>query len=275
MVLLLAFDGDPASINISDRLLDMGSGEVAGLVEGHPYYAFSGFNLLTLKGEHLYREDLDAVFERYNPGGDRVLVVLSRHSSASRIPTLTVHPTGNYGEALYGGLEKRLSTSAPAAMREVLHALRRWTERMGLEHRVSYEVTHHGPLIETPHLFVEIGSDEEMWHSRAAAEAIAGALLETFSANHAGNEGVEVAVGVGGGHYAPRFTDIALKRPVAFGHMLPEYALKEALSSPEVIRQMVEKTPGAAVCYTHSTGRSKSLVERAASIIAEMGLEVR
>lgn len=274
-MLFMAFEGDIASMNIRERLLQMGRWERVGEVEGNPSYTSGEVGLITLKGEHLYREDLDALFEVHNPGGYPLLVILSRHSSASRIPTLTLHPTGNFSEALYGGRCRALSTSAPLPMRETLRSLRRWAEKLGLEHRVSYEVTHHGPLIRTPHFFVEIGSDEVMWRREDAAEAIAGALLETFPGTYREPEGVEVAVGVGGGHYAPRFTDIALKRAVAFGHMLPEYALEEAISSPEVIEEMVKRTPGAAVCYTHSTGRSKELVRRAASIIAQMGLEIR
>ncbi|MCD6384005.1 MAG: D-tyrosyl-tRNA(Tyr) deacylase, partial [Thermoplasmata archaeon] len=168
MVLLAAFDEDIASINIRDRLIEMGEGEVVGDVEGYPHYRFPGFDLITLRGEHLYRNDLDSVFDRYNPGGYKLLVILSRHSSQTRIPTLTVHPTGNFGKALYGGVDHTLSTSAPQPMRDLLISIKGLAGEWNLEHKVSYEVTHHGPLILTPHLFIEIGSEKERWEERRA-----------------------------------------------------------------------------------------------------------
>ena len=48
----------------------------------------------------------------------------------------------------------------------------------GCSFEVTYEVTHHGPYLETPTLFIEIGSSEATWGDRDAARAIARALTE-------------------------------------------------------------------------------------------------
>jgi len=60
-----------------------------------------------------------------------------------------------------------------------------------------------------------------------------------------------VLVGLGGGHYAPRFTDVALHRAAAFGHMVPKYAL-EALT-PVLLRTALTAS-GADGLYLHRKG---------------------
>ena len=86
--------------------------------------------------------------------------------------------------------------------------------------QVSFETTHHGPFLKKPTLFIEIGSDKTNWENQRAAQVIAKTLL-----------GVEVneypiAIGIGGGHYAPRFTEVALSKKISFGHLFPNYAME-------------------------------------------------
>ena len=52
-----------------------------------------------------------------------------------------------------------------------------------------------------------------------------------------------MAVGVGGGHYAPHFADLAIERSWAFGHLLSRHAL-DAITGA-VARQAWEGSPGA------------------------------
>jgi D-aminoacyl-tRNA deacylase len=54
--------------------------------------------------------------------------------------------------------------------------------------------------------------------------------------------GEPVLVGVGGSHYVPKMGDLALKRRVAFGHMLPGYQVDAGVDAA-VVREMVAKTP--------------------------------
>ena len=46
-------------------------------------------------------------------------------------------------------------------------------KKLKLDYEVSYEVTHHGPSLDVPAMFVELGSSENQWSDSKAAEAVA------------------------------------------------------------------------------------------------------
>jgi D-aminoacyl-tRNA deacylase len=159
--------------------------------------------------------------------------------------TLTVHPIGNYGKAEMGGRDRTLVPSAP---REMTLALKELVKRAaGLKYQVSLEATHHGPYLRTPTFYIEIGSDEEAWKEPEPGRVIAEAIFEVLTA---GISADPIAVGIGGGHYVPRITDVAREKKIAFGHMLPSYALEEGWS-PETLKLLLDATPGAKLVYFH------------------------
>ncbi|MDD1748219.1 MAG: D-aminoacyl-tRNA deacylase, partial [Methanomassiliicoccales archaeon] len=94
------------------------------------------------------------------------MVFLSRHKAASGIPTLTAHPIGNFSKADFGGRPGTLVRSSPDMMTSTLRELQR--NAAGLGFGVSFEVTHHGPYLEAPTMYIEIGSSEENWGNKDA-----------------------------------------------------------------------------------------------------------
>jgi len=249
--LLLASAPDDASVNLRDHLLELATWERDGEFQGAPVWVLrddhggfchAGTRLATLADWHLYAEGIDDEWAAATGAPAKTIVFLSRHSAASGRPTLTVHPVGNWSAAEYGGRPGELTPAAPRVMAGLLRAL---AVAPPDGFAVSYEVTHHGPLLTTPALFVEIGSGPEQWPRRTPAEAIARALLAFAPADG------PVLVGLGGGHYAPRFTDVALHRAAAFGHMVPKYAL-EALT-PVLLRTALTAS-GADGLYLHRKG---------------------
>jgi D-aminoacyl-tRNA deacylase len=110
-------------------------------------------NLVTLKNETVYAQDLLDNFP-----SPELVVFLSRHSSQSGKPTLSVHTPGNFGNAELGGLPRTLSVSPAKAMQDTLKALMHFKNEMNLDYEVSYECTHHGPSLNVPTMFVELGS---------------------------------------------------------------------------------------------------------------------
>ncbi|RLI75054.1 D-tyrosyl-tRNA(Tyr) deacylase, partial [Archaeoglobales archaeon] len=89
------------------------------------------------------------------------------------------------------------------------------------EFTFTLEVTHHGPSeITTPSAFYEIGSTEEEWKDEEAARIVAESMIEAIN-----NERRDwnIAVGVGGTHYAPRQTEIILNTTFTFGHNFAKY----------------------------------------------------
>ena len=181
-----------------------------------------------------------------------------------RRPSLTVHPIGNPRGAEFGGQPETLVPSAPRWMTAALRGLRR--EAKGLPYNVTFEATHHGPYLTAPTFYIEQGSTEKEWADLAASRAIARVLLALEPLD------APIAIGLGGGHYVPRHTDLALLRRIAFGHLIAAYALEGG--SAHVIDQAVERTNGATLGYIHRKSLSKPEVRTYEEQLEAHGLRV-
>ncbi|MEM2636934.1 MAG: D-aminoacyl-tRNA deacylase [Candidatus Korarchaeota archaeon] len=172
--------------------------------------------LYEVEKELLYIDQKDLAFDA------EFIVFGSRHKSEKAIPSLLTHPTGNWGIALYGGKDFQVSVAAPWAMKAALQYFS-YCALNGFQ--IGYEVTHHGPLLDIPHAFVEIGSSVVQWEDVSLTKIVAEAC---YTAAHSSPGDCLVAVGIGGTHYAPRFTCVALNnKDICFGHMIPRYAYPE------------------------------------------------
>ncbi len=187
-----------------------------------------GVYLIEREEDVLYLEGLDDVSDRF---GLEYLVVVSRHSSAKQIRSLSVHPTGNFGTAKYGGRDKELSYTFANGMHRVFIEL---LNRNPGDYQVTLEVTHHGPTqFKTPLFFAEVGSTEKEWTDPDAVEALVRSILE----GNKRKKKTEVAVGFGGGHYAPKFTP--LEETIAFGHICAKY--NAGYLDESMVSQMIQK----------------------------------
>ncbi|MFX0096433.1 MAG: D-aminoacyl-tRNA deacylase [Candidatus Hodarchaeota archaeon] len=174
------------------------------------------------------------ISESFSP---ELVICASRHSSESRLPVLTVHVPGNFHKAESGGEDKKVSIAPVYEMKSALRELLSAKEDLGLdEYRVSYEATHHGPSLDIPVMYIEIGSTIERWQHKEAGLAAAKAIISSIDSPQKGLR----SIGVGGGHYAPKFTKLGLDTEAAFGHIVPKYAT--AHITEEMLRQLVERT---------------------------------
>jgi D-aminoacyl-tRNA deacylase len=252
MRVLVASRHDPASLNMRDRLLELGHWEATSRTfRDGPVWSQSEAILVEVEGPTVTDERLDPDLRAMGlPLRD--VWFLSRHRAESGTPSLTAHPIGNHGEARFGGQPATLSPAAPRDMGALLRRLAHHKAEAALPHSVTYEATHHGPRMTMPSLFVEIGSDDAWYRDRAGAEVMARAIQDVLGG--AGRTQGPVLVGVGGGHYAPRQTDIALEGLADFGHLVPAHALQAAGDDPAVLRRAVEATPGFAGVHIHRKG---------------------
>jgi len=192
-----------------------------GHVDGSPLRRLSESMLVLHRpGWHIHDEGLDLRL----PLGLRelrpTLIFPSIHRSRENVRSLTVHPLGNLGpRAEMGGRPATLVPTDPLAMVGALRRLDELSQPLGVP--ATYEATHHGPALELPAFFVEIGSGE---HTSPMPEAIQ--VLAKVIPELAPSTGDRVALGVGGGHYVPHFTELALRRRWAFGHLLSRHALE-------------------------------------------------
>ncbi len=178
--------------------------------------------------------------------GADLIVILSRHSGVPGSPVITTHVSGNFGEAPFGGDPRTLSTACPPFMKAFLQSVADLAREIGFE--PVQEPTHHGPTLETPLAFVEVGSRPEHWEIREAARLVVQASLEALrnlqTTESVGPTcGYSLAVGFGGPHINHYFTEIQIRSPeLAIGHILRRYDVSTA--SEEAIVQAFSRNCG-------------------------------
>ncbi|HQQ25237.1 MAG TPA: D-aminoacyl-tRNA deacylase, partial [Methanomassiliicoccales archaeon] len=167
MRLLVASIPDPASVNLRDRLLEAADWSEDDKYLGWPCHRLRDMLMVSIDQLHLHLDHVDRMVGQALGVDIEEVVFLSKHRAASGKPTLTVHPIGNFGKADYGGREGMLVPASPSFLSGMLRVLS--LSAKGLPFEVSYEVTHHGPFLEVPTTYVEIGSDETKWGNLDAA----------------------------------------------------------------------------------------------------------
>ncbi len=146
-------------------------------------------------------------------------IFASKHQSKSGIPSFSVHPISNFGSADLEGKKKELCISMPGLMKQAFLLMK---EKAPLEYDVIYEATHHGPFLEKPSMFIEIGARESEWNNKEAGQIMAEIILETIKSGPA--ESIP-AVCIGGQHTCTNFLKIIQNTKYSLAHCCPKYAL--------------------------------------------------
>lgn len=167
------------------------------------------------------------------------IIFASKHKSESREKTLCVHVPGNWRSADLGGKAGKICKSSALFFKQIFERLNENAEHYKLkDYKVTIEATHHGPLIDKPCIFIEIGSTENEWTDRRAAFIIAKTISETIK-DFKENPYNEVAIAIGGPHYCPNFNKIQLKSNIAISHIISNYSFP---LTEEMINKALEKT---------------------------------
>jgi D-tyrosyl-tRNA(Tyr) deacylase len=234
-ILVVVSAPDPVASRVAER---WGTPPATGaIVDGAPIRQLAPSVLLLKRpGRHIHDERLDRRLPSAVVDQRPTLVFPSIHRSEQGVPCLTVHPLGNLGPtAEVGGRPRTVVPTDPRRMASTLRTLRERGERSGLA--ATYEATHHGPELALPGYFVEIGfgdlPEPPLEAVRVLAESIP--TVEPDAADR-------VAVAIGGGHYAPHFTDLTVRRRWAFGHIVSRHSL-DGLDRPTA-EAVVAATPG-------------------------------
>ncbi len=228
--LIIASKRDLAGINITTQLPQFREHPVLSSMKQS-----SAFDFYLVEEEVIYTENLD--LEKIN--GYDFIIFASKHKSEKREKTLSVHAPGNWRQNELGGEKTKICKTSALFQKQIFEKLVSNADKYHLkDYKVTLECTHHGPLIDKPCIFIEIGSTENEWKDRKAAFVVAKTISEIIN-EFKENPYNEVAIGIGGPHYCPNFNKIQLKSNVAVSHIIPGYVLH---LTEEMIKEAVEKT---------------------------------
>ena len=167
------------------------------------------------------------------------VIFASKHQSEKREKTISIHAPGNWRIAELGGENRKVCKTSALFQKQIFEKLRINMKKYDVEkYNLTLEATHHGPLIDKPCIFIEIGSTEIEWNDKRAGFVVAktiSEIIEEFKLEPYN----EIAVGVGGPHYCPNFNKVQLNSNVAISHIIPQYALP---ITEEMIQEAISKT---------------------------------
>ena len=140
----------------------------------------------------------------------------------------------------FGGKEGKICKTSALFEKQLFENLIKYAKHYELDkdYAVTLEATHHGPLIDKPCIFIEIGATETEWNDRRAGFVVAKTIEETIK-TFKENPYNEVAIAIGGPHYCPTFNKIQSNSNVAISHVIPAYALP---LSDEMIKEENKQT---------------------------------
>ncbi|MBS3092818.1 hypothetical protein J4466_05365 [Candidatus Pacearchaeota archaeon] len=208
--LIIASKKDPAGVNIIENLKKLNCKIPIHLVDTDIVHAENIDK--TLKNE--LKLDFDFI------------IFASKHQSVKKVRSLSVHPIGNWKKADFGGKDSTICPSNALVLKHFFQTLEKAMKNEDLDYQLTMESTHHGPYIETPCLFIEIGSTSEEWNDKKTGELIAKIIIDSINTiKNKDNKNLKIAFGIGGPHYCPNFNPIQLNNNFAISHVIAEYAL--------------------------------------------------
>lgn len=225
---------DTAGMNIKDSLLDLFNfKETEEKFDSNPVFELEENDKIKLYATESVQIHAENIDKKINAD---LFLFASRHSASSGLKTLSCHPIGNFGKAEFGGKEGKLCIAPASFLKNALIELNKYGNE--IQHEVTLEATHHGPFVEKPIMFIELGSDEENWKNKEAANIIAKTIIKILKNGE--NKYYESVFVIGGSHYNYIANKVMLKTNYAVGHICPKHNL-EALNE-SLIKEAMEKT---------------------------------
>jgi len=236
----------------------------------------AGMNIVSfLKDIPIYYTEENIIYSEKVAGEikEDFIIFASKHKGKKE-KMLSLHAPGNWGRADLGGKPNIVCKTSSVILKVFFQELNKnipdgWT--------ATLECTHHGPYVEKPCLFIEIGSSEKEWPDKEAGNAIAETIKNAIEKiNNLNNSDKEnkTAIGIGGPHYCPNFNKIQLNSQYAISHIIPQYVFP---LSEEMLRQAIEKTiePVKTVLLDwKGCGKSENR-QKVIEIIEKSGLEMK
>jgi len=186
----------------------------------------SNAEIFRAEKESIYNEDIDKKIEA------DYFIFATRHQSSSGVKSLCVHAPGNFSDNKLGGRENELNVSMPSFMKVALNEL---NKKKLKDFEIEIEATHHGPFLEKPCMFIEIGSSEREWKNPESGKLIAETILKIIE----NKKNFKSCVVLGGGHYNQVAKKLMLNSEYAVGHICPKHSLENL--NEKTLEQMIKR----------------------------------
>lgn len=197
----------------------------------HVHENYPSLNHYLIQEDSIYAENIDKKI----PG--EFFIFATKHQSKEERKTLSIHAPGNWDKAELGGQEKKICKTSAFFLKHLFITLNQEVKKANSDYETTLEVTHHGPYLETPCVFIEIGTKEKEWEDNKAGEIIARTIKKAISSFNANPVWIP-AIGLASPHYCPNFNKIQLNSNYAISHIIPNYTE----ITQEKIMQAIEKT---------------------------------
>lgn len=187
----------------------------------------------------LTNRDLLFLEDYYTGEQPTSFIFLSRHRSASGIPSLTCHSTGNFSrDTSYGGKPNELGMANPSMLKAYLKELSR-NRSLVPDYEITIEATHHGPTsLKGSVFFVEIGSGPDQWRDASAAQVVCNSILKVSSLDPRNTS--RVALALGGKHYPKKVNKLLLETDFSVAYIATKNNLQ--FIDYEMIQQMLARS---------------------------------
>lgn len=170
-------------------------------------------------------------------------IVLSIHSLADKPKRLSVHPCGNWNDLWVlgngislGGIKKTLSKSSGAFLKFAYLSLLKNNNLK--DYIVSIECTHHGPAVNKPILFLEIGCSEKEFKDDNAKKVVVNVVKDIM--NNFSESKKKSCVVLGGDHYMRNISDLLFNTNLQVSHMCPSSNI--AFFDGSMLKEAINKT---------------------------------
>ncbi len=266
---------DKASINIKESLINnFNFGKANEKFDGNDVFRCAinsrAIKLYTINSELIFADNADRIIDA------DVFIFISKHRAKEERKCLTIHPIGNFGKNEMGGREKTLCAAPSIYLKIILNELS--DNAKGSDFEAAMEATHHGPFLEKPAMFAEIGSTEKEWADKNAGNIIAKSIIDAikkdnicsnkdalinnkFLKNNSMNNGLknnendniidnglkinenngyESVFVIGGSHYSHVANKAMLKTDFAVGHICAKHNLENL--DENLLKEAMEKT---------------------------------
>lgn len=196
--------------------------------------------IIELKKETIYSENINV--KNYPELREIDFIFFaSTHRSKKGEPSLCLHVSGNWRSADLGGKEGKICPTYSYVMKYLFGKLEEYAKKnkdVYDKYNVTLEATHHGPIIDIPSCFIELGSLEKEWRDERAAKVVAETILSLEKFDKKDYDWIP-CIGIGGTHYCPNFNKIQLNSDYAISHIIPLHAFP---LTETMIKEAEEKT---------------------------------